>query len=369
MSSSATPFASGTTVLLLGTRRGLFIVSSRDREHWECFPTALGGNKVFYATLDQRGGNRLFAAENGDFFGDYIKYSDDFGQTWNEPERGIKFSEESGLALKNLWTIESGRESEPQTMYVGVDPASLWVSHDYGVTWDMNTGLESHPTRPTWEPGNGGLCLHTIIPDYSNPKRMWVAISAVGVLRTEDGGETWTFANQGTRAGFLPEPYVEYGQCVHRVVQHPTQPDTLYQQNHCGVYKTTNGGVSWDDIQRDLPSEFGFPIALDYNNPDTVYTVIEDPMARHNLNQQFTVFRTRDAGDTWTPQTNGLPGGANVRLGVLRHGMCSDRNDPSGVYVGTNTGQLFASVDGGDSWRMIAEYLPAIYSVTAAVIR
>ncbi len=360
---------SGETVVALGTKRGLFLLRSRDRETWECTPTSLASTRVYYATLDQRGGRRrLFATDNGDFFGTFLRYSDDLGQTWQEPERGIKFSEESGLSLNNIWLIEPGRRSEPDVVYVGVDPASLWVSEDAGVTWSLNEGLANHPTRAQWNPGAGGLCLHTIVPDYSNPQRMWVGISAVGCLRSDDNGQTWQFMNKNTRAGFQPDIYPEFGQCLHRMTQHPTQPNTLYQQNHCGVYRTDDAGENWTDIQRDLPSEFGFPIALDASHPDTVFTIVEGPEVRSNVGQQFTVYRTRDGGESWEPLTKGLPHGPGVSLGVLRHGMCADAHDPCGVYVGTNTGQLFVSADAGESWRLVADYLPPIYSVSVAVI-
>jgi hypothetical protein len=355
---------SGSVVLLVGTKRGLFLLSSPDRERWELRPTSLNTHRVYYAILDQRAGQRLFAAENGDFFGSFVRYSDDFGETWQEPQHGIQFPAESGLSLTNIWVIEPGRAEEPGVLYVGVDPASLWTTTDNGVTWELNAGLAQHPTREHWQPGNGGLCLHTIVADPTNRARMWIGISAVGCLRTEDSGASWTFANKGTRAGFMPDMYPEYGQCIHRFVQHPSRPDVLYQQNHCGIYLTENAGEDWRDIQSNLPSEFGFPIALDVHHPETVYTIVEGD-ARHNVGDQFTVWRTQDAGERWEPLTNGLPAGPGVRLGVLRHGMCADALDPCGVYVGTNTGQLFASADRGDSWRLIADFLPAIYSVTA----
>ena len=366
--SSASAFQSGATVILLGTKRGLFAVTSPDRRSWDCQPMGLEGRRIFNAVLDQRSGKRMFAAENGDWFGSFVRYSDDFGQTWQEPERGIQFPADSGLKLENIWTIEPGRRNDPDTVYCGVAPASLWVSHDRGVTWELNAGLANHPTREQWQPGAGGLCLHTIIPDYANPNRMWVGISAVGCVRTDDGGASWTFANKGTRADFNPDKYPEFGQCLHRMVQHPTQPDTLYQQNHCGVYKTTNGGADWEDIQHELPSDFGFPIALDRNHPDTVFTIVEEGMGRQNVGDQFTVYRTRNGGGSWESLTEGLPAGAGVKLGVLRHGMVTDGHDPCGIYVGTNTGQLFASADGGDSWRLIADFLPPIFSVTATIV-
>jgi hypothetical protein len=361
-------YAPGTTLLMLGTKRGLFLAASSDRERWSFEATTLQGQRVYYAALDQRVGCRVFAAENGDFFGSFIRYSDDLGQTWQEPKRGIQFPEESQLKLHNIWTIEPGRPGEPEVVYAGVDPASLWVSQDRGETWEANPALLSHSTRERWEPGAGGLCLHTIIADPTNPLRMWIGISAVGCLRTEDGGKSWVFANKNTRADFLPERYPEFGQCIHRLVQHPTRPDVLYQQNHCGVYKSLTAGDDWIDIQHNLPSDFGFPIALDRQHPDTVFVIVEEPAGRHNLGNQFQVYRTTNGGESWEPLMNGLPGGAQVKLGVLRHGMCTDQHDPCGVYVGTNTGQLFASRDGGDTWALIADFLPPIYSVNAAVL-
>jgi len=361
-------YASGTILLTVGTKRGLFLLSSSDRQKWDIETTELKGQRVFYAILDQRNGHRMFAANNGDFFGSFVRYSDDFGETWQTPEQGIQFPSESGQKLQNIWVIEAGRPDEPGTLYAGVDPASLWVSKDNGVTWSANEALLNHPTRDRWEPGAGGLCLHTIVADPTNPLRMWIGISAVGCMRTDDGGATWTFANKNTRAGFQPDKYPEFGQCIHRLIQHPTQPDTLYQQNHCGIYKSLDAGDNWVDIQNSLPSEFGFPIALDNHHPDTVFVIVEDPEARNNVGDHFVVYRTEDAGKQWQPLTAGLPTGHGVRLGVLRHGMCADTLDPCGIYVGTNTGQIFASHDRGDSWQLIADFLPSVYSVNAAII-
>jgi hypothetical protein len=361
-------YRTGTVVVCVGTKRGLFLLSSRDRVHWGVQQTTLRKARIFYAVLDQRSGCRLFAAENGDFFGSFLRYSDDFGETWREPQRGLQFPPESGLSLTNIWTIEPGRTSEPETLYAGTDPACLWVSKDRGETWDANDGLLSHPTRARWEPGAGGLCLHSIAADHAHPQRMWVGISAVGCLRTEDNGQHWTFANKNTRADFLPERYPEFGQCIHRLLQHPTQSDVLYQQNHCGIYKSLNAGDDWIDIQQDLPSDFGFPLALDPHHPETLFVVVEDGEGRHNCSNQFAIYRTQDAGDHWEALTQGLPAGPGVRLGVLRHAMCSDSVDPCGIYVGTNTGQLFASADRGEHWTLIADYLPSIYSVTATVL-
>lgn len=353
--------------LLVGTKRGLFLLSSADRKEWSLDDHTLKGCVVYNAFLDQRNGrNRIIATDNNVFFGCKLVYSDDFGQTWQEPQQGIQFPEETGLALKNIWTIVPGREDEPDTLYVGVDPATLWVSRDGGETWEVEEGLLNHPTRERWGPGNGGLCLHSIVPDYSNADRMWIGISAVGCMRTDDGGKTWAHVNKNTRQDFMPDKYPEFGQCIHRLVQHPTHADVLYQQNHCSVYMSENAGDDWTEIRNNLPGDFGFPMALDRHNPETLFTIIEDPWGRHNFGDSFTVYRTENAGGHWESMTNGLPQGKGVKLGVLRHGMCADGHDPCGVYVGTNTGQLFASADRGDSWQMIADFLPPINSVTVA---
>lgn len=363
------PIAPGAQMLLVGTKRGLFVLASDDRQEWKVVQQTLPGKRVYNAVYDGRNGGRMFAADNGDFFGCFLRYSDDLGETWQEPEQGIQFSEDSGLKLQNIWLIQPGRAEEPHTVYAGVDPASLWVSTDGGEHWEANPGLLNHPTRDRWGPGAGGLCLHSIVPDYANPQRMWVGISAVGCMRTDDGGQTWRHANRNTRADFQPDIYPEYGQCIHRLVQHPTEPDTLYQQNHCGVYRTHDAGDEWIDIQGTLPSPFGFPIAVDAHHPETIFTIVEDGEGRYNFPNAFTVYRSEDAGETWEAMEQGLPRGTNVRLGVLRHGMCADTQDPCGVYVGTNTGQLFASTDRGENWRMIADFLPPIYSVNVAVMK
>lgn len=360
-------YASGTVVLLAGTKRGLYRLTSTDRKTWTVEETGLKNTRVYNAVLDDRNGHRMFAADNGAFFGSFVRYSDDLGETWHEPEQGVQFPESSGMKLENLWIVQPGRREDPKTVYLGVDPATLWVSTDGGESWSLSEGLANHPTRERWGPGFGGLCLHSIVPDYSNPDRMWIGISAVGCMRTDDGGRTWTHANRNTRNDFLPDKYPEFGQCIHRLIQHPTKPDVLYQQNHCGVYRTEDGGDNWIDIQANLPSSFGFPIALDAHNPETIFTIVEDD-ARANVTDQFTVYRTENAGGEWHEMTSGLPKGHGVKLGVLRHGMCADTLDPCGVYVGTNTGQIFASADRGETWNLIADFLPQIYSVNVAMV-
>ena len=362
-------YPEGCVIVAVGTKKGLFLLSSMDRQSWDIRGPLLKGHPTYYAILDQRNRYRLFAADNDPFFGSFLRYSDDFGETWLEPRRGLQFPEESGQKLNAIWIIEPGRPTEADVLYAGIDPASLWISTDGGLTWEINTALAEHPTRDRWNPGAGGLCLHTIIPDYSNPSRLWVGISAVGCLRSDDAGKSWTFINKNVRTDFLPEKYPEFGQCVHRVVQHTQRPEVLYQQNHCGVYKSTNAGDDWIDIKQNLPADFGFPVALDPHHPETLYVIVEEGETRLNIGKQFTVYRSSDAGEQWEALTKGLPSGPGVGLGVLRHALCTDIKDPCGVYVGTTTGQLFASNDRGDSWQMIADYLPQIYSITTTVIR
>ena len=360
-------YTQGCVFLTVGTKKGLFLLSSADRQSWDVKGPLLKGHRIYSAILDPRNDYRLFAADNGDFFGSFLRYSDDFGETWLEPEHGLQFSQESGQKLNAIWLVEPGRVTEPEVLYAGVDPASLWISTDGGRNWELNEGLANHPTRERWEPGGAGLCLHTILPDPSNPSRMWVAISAVGCLRSDDAGKSWAFVNKNVRNDFLPTRYPEFGQCVHHVIQHPTQSGVLYQQNHCGVYKSLNAGDEWIDIGQNLPSDFGFPIALDPHHPETVYVVVEDQETRQSIGGQFTIYRSENAGEQWEPLTQGLPGGNGVGLGVLRQALCTDTKDPCGVYVGTTTGQIFASSDRGEHWQLIADYMPPIYSLTATI--
>jgi photosystem II stability/assembly factor-like uncharacterized protein len=357
----------GSILLLAGTRRGLFLLSSRDRQHWQIEATKLETlpSRIYYAVFDPRNNYRLFVADNGDFFGSFLRYSDDFGQTWHEPEQGIQFPPASGEKLKDIWFIEPGRPSEPETLYAGTDPACLWVSHDRGETWEANTSLLYHSTHDQWESGSGGTCLHSIIADPTNSQRMWVSISGAGNLRTDDGGANWHPVNA---LESKDNGRAEVGNGSHRLLQHSTQPDTLYLQGREGVFQSLDAGERWQDIRHNLPSPFGFPLALDTHHPETLFNVVVDPHHRFNLGQRFTVFRSQNGGVSWEALTQGLPAGPAVRLKVLRHALCTDTLDPCGVYVGTTSGQIFASNDRGDHWSLIANYLPQIFSVTATVV-
>lgn len=364
-------YPSGTAILLAGTKRGLFLFTSKDRARWKSEGPIFTGGLIYNAGLDQRGGKpRIFAADNHFVYGAQIRYSDDFGRTWIEPRKPIAFPEDSGLSLENVWIVQPGRASEPDTFYAGVDPASLWVSHDRGESWEPNEAILNHPTRSTWMPGLGGMCLHSILPHPTDTQKMWVAASAIGVLGTEDGGASWTFLNKDVPARHIPNEFPEYGQCVHRLHVDPKNPDRLVQQNHWGQFESADGGRNWRDIQSNLPSFFGFPLAIDVHDPQTLFTVpqTQPEAGRHNHGDQFAVWRTNDGGKTWEAMTKGLPKGKHVRLNVLRHAMSADTENPCGVYVGTGTGQIFASPDRGDTWKTVADYMPPVYSVTVSVV-
>lgn len=375
--------------ILIGTRKGGFILSSDvNREDWDMKGPLFKGWNVMHLVYDDREG-RLHAAVVHDVYGPSTHYSDDLGDTWIQADQAPQFSrpsysgrplgtpdeaqspedarEKTENVLK-IWHIQPAGENKPGVLYAGIEPAALFISQDSGKSWQLNESLYDHPHRENWYPGAGGLCLHTIIPDPIEPERIYVAISAGGCYRTDDGGKTWNPYNKGVRADFLADKFPEYGQCVHKVAIHPKRPNVLFQQNHCGVYRSDNNGADWIDIgEGKLPSRFGFPIAIHPHDPDTIYIVLEESDEyRMSVDSSFAVWRSRDSGTTWQRLSRGLP--ERAHLVVLREAMATDRMESIGVYVGTSTGQIFASRDSGDSWHPIAEYLPHILSVETAMI-
>jgi photosystem II stability/assembly factor-like uncharacterized protein len=263
-----------------------------------------------------------------------------------------------------------GHADEPDALYCGVEPAALFKSTDAGETWALVKGLYDHPHRSQWMPGGGGLCLHTILPDPSNKKRMHVAISTGGVYRTDDGGENWQPRNVGVRAQFLPPEnrYPEWGQCVHKIASHPSNPQRMFLQNHWGLYRSDDGADSWTDIAHGVPSDFGFAMEIDPNNASTAFIVpLESDEFRCTPEGKLRVYRTRDAGESWEPLSNGLPQ-ENALETVLRDALSADNLQPTGLYFGTRNGKLFGSQDAGDSWSAILESLPPIVCVKAAIM-
>jgi len=364
---------SGDNLILVGTMKGAFVFrSDGGRVNWEQAGPYFPGRSVYAMAYDGRKGRqRLWAAVNSLHFGSFLSQSDDFGKTWSDPERyNIKFPEGSDVALKQIWQIAEGHQSKPDTLYCGVEPAALFKSNDAGETWELEQGLFNHPHRPQWQPGGGGLCLHTILPDPVNDKRLFIAISTGGVYRTDDGGLNWQPRNNGVRAQFLPpgQQYPEWGQCVHKIVSHPSNPQRMFLQNHWGLYRSDDGADSWTDIANGVPSDFGFALEIDPHDADTAYIIpIESDEFRCTPEARLRVYRTRNAGASWEALTEGLPQEDAFET-ILRDGLKADQSDPTGLYFGTRSGKLFASKNGGDSWTTIAEGLPPITCVKTATI-
>jgi len=361
----------GNVLLLVGTMKGAFVLRSNGgRERWEVGGPYFPGHSVYSMAYDDRNGrHRLWASTNSMHWGAVLRSSDDFGRTWTNPETAnVRFPEDTGATLRQIWKVRPGRTDEPDKLYCGVEPAALFESNDGGESWELNRGLFDHPHRPQWQPGGGGLCLHTISPDPSNHDRLLVAISTGGVYRTDDGGRTWRARNQGVRAQFLPNKHPEFGQCVHKVVRHPSLPDRLFLQNHWGLYRSDDAGDSWQDIAHGVPSDFGFAMTMHPHDPETVYIVpLESDEFRCTPEGRLRVYRTRDAGASWEALTRGLPQKDALET-VLRDSMGADTMNPAGIYFGTRSGTVYASPDGGASWGEAIRGLPPVVSLEAAVI-
>jgi photosystem II stability/assembly factor-like uncharacterized protein len=342
--------------LVVGTRKGLFFVREDDVRG-----PIMPGWSIYHAIRDPRDG-AIFAAANTWTYGGTVQVSRDGGETWERSEQ-IALPEESGLKLEATWHVEPGHADEPGTLFLGADPGALLRSDDGGATWQPVDGILRHETRDRWHPGAGGLCCHSIQVDPTDPQRMLVAISAAGAFRTADGGATWEPVNAGVWANFLPDEYPDVGQCVHKLLQHPARPDRLWQQNHCGVYRSDDRGTTWERLDGNgLPAFFGFPIALDPSDPDVAYVVPEEsPENRVTAGGRLGVYKTEDAGASWRLLEGGLP--ERAWIGVLREGMSFDRD--GGVYLGTQSGSVWATGDGGETWTEWARDLPPILSVEA----
>lgn len=367
---ASTP-AAGDVLLLVGTTKGAFIISSdASRREWRVDGPHFAGQSVYAMAHDQRGGRtRTLVAAQSNHWGSTIRMSDDYGATWTGAERqAVRFPEDSGLSLAQVWQIAPARDEEPDKLWCGVEPAALFESADGGESWQPVKGLLKHEHRAKWMPGGGGLCLHTIVHDPHDVNRMGIAISTAGFYRTDDGGQTWQARNQGVRAVFLPNKYPEFGQCVHKVVNHPSRPERLYLQNHWGLYRSDDWGDSWHDIANGVPSDFGFAMTVHPHEPDTVYIIpLTSDEFRVVPEAKLRVYRTRNAGESWEPLTKGLPQ-VQAFENVLRDGLTADSHDSAGIYFGTRGGKLYGSSNSGESWDVIADSLPPICCVKSAVV-
>lgn len=351
--------------LLIGTKKGAFIFDGdADRKKWSQrgpFCDAWPINHV----IGVSDSGTIHAAGGNEWFGPAVWTSADLGTTWSHSSEGLRY-EEGNVPAKAAWSLASSNGR----LFAGIEPAGLFVSEDDGATWRHIGGLRDHPSREHWMPGGGGLILHHIVPHPSDDAQIWIAISAAGVFHTADAGATWSPRNKGTRQDYDPnDKYPEFGQCVHSLVMAPGIPDRLYQQNHCGMYVSENGGQDWISMEKGLPSTFGFPAAAHPGDPDTIFLVPlnGDIHGRYMPDGKAAVWRSKDRGGTWADFRNGLPQG-NAYFNVLRQALATDPLEPAGVYFGTSSGSLYASSDEGENWSRIAEHLPTITSVETLVV-
>lgn len=365
--------SNGKVLLMVGTTKGAFLFRDcGERQAFESSGPLLAGCSIPSMAADTRaGGCRILAGASNFFFGTSVLHSDDLGLTWSEPTEGgnIRFPEGTDAALTQVWQIRPGTDADPHVVYAGVEPAALFRSEDAGLTFSLVQELWDHPHRSKWMPGAGGLGLHTILPHPNDAQRMLVAISAGGVYRTEDGGATWEASNTGIRVDFLPEDqrFPEFGQCVHKVARDAANPDTLYLQNHGGLYRSDDGGAQWQDVAHDVPSDFGFPVVAHPKHSGTAYVIPLGGEGRWTSDGHCRIYRTSDGGASWEALTNGLPQ-EGAYLTVLRDAFCADQMQQPGLYFGTRSGELYGSFDDGESWRLLANHLPPVLCVRAQAL-
>jgi photosystem II stability/assembly factor-like uncharacterized protein len=356
-------------LVMIGTRKGLWLAESDGaREAWKLSEPEFLMNEIFAVAIDARDGRtRLLAGAVSSHFGPQVFRSDDLGASWQEtPNGAIRFPEDTGSALVQVWQLAPGAPDEPDVVYAGTQPSALFRSEDRGETFSMVRALWDHPHREQWQAGFGGQAIHSIIPEDKD--HMTVAMSTGGVYKTSDAGASWRPSNAGIKAYFLPDPWPEFGQCVHKIARNPAAPQRMYAQNHHGVYRTDDGGEHWQSIADGLPSDFGFPIVVDPHDPDTVYVfpIVADG-ERIPPGGRPRVWRSRDAGDSWTELGDGLPADGFFSC-VMRDAMCVDDAESTGVYIGCRDGSVFASNDAGETWAPIAEHLPDVMCLKAATI-
>jgi photosystem II stability/assembly factor-like uncharacterized protein len=365
--------------LLVGTRKGAFVLTSDgSRGDWHVNGPLFAGWEIYHVNASPADPDRLYASQSSGWFGQIVQRSHDGGQTWEPVGNEFAYDGVPGThqwydatqhpwEFARVWHLEPSL-TDPDTVFAGVEDAALFRSVDGGDTWQELSGLRAHESGEQWQPGAGGLCLHTILIHPDDPNRIVVAISAAGAFRTDDGGATWRPINRGLRSQELPDEDRAVGHCVHRIAMNPARPDVLFMQKHWDVMRSDDGGESWREVSGNLPSDFGFPIAVHAHEPDTVYVVpIKSDSEHVPPDGKLRVYRSRSGGNEWEPLTRGLPQ-SHCYVNVLRDAMAVDALDPCGVYFGTTGGQVYASSDAGDSWTAIMRDLPAVLSVEAQTL-
>ena len=360
--------------LLVGTAKGAFVLTSDGRRaDWEVSGPHFGGWEIYHMAGSPAEPDRIYASQSTGWFGQLIQRSEDGGRSWEAMGNQFAYDGTPGThqwydgtphpwEFARVWHLEPSA-TDPDTVYAGAEDAALFKTTDGGASWHELAGLRTHRTGPDWQPGAGGMCVHTILIDPDDPDRLHVAISAAGTFRSDDAGQTWEPINRGLRSAGIPDEDAEVGHCVHRITRHPDRPDTLFMQKHWDVMRSDDRGSNWREISGDLPSDFGFPIAVHAHEPDTVYVVpITSDSLHYPVDGRLQVFRSRSGGDEWEPLTKGLPQN-DCYVNVLRDAMAVDSLDECGVYFGTTGGQVYASADSGDSWQPIVHDLPPVLSV------
>ncbi|MDQ1667467.1 MAG: hypothetical protein QOH75_3498 [Actinomycetota bacterium] len=360
--------------VLVGTRKGAFVLTADGkRDKWDVSGPHFAGWEMYHVKGSPADPDRIYASQSGGWFGQLIQRSDDGGTTWSPVGNKFEYDGDPGThqwydgtprpwEFKRVWHLEPSL-TDPDTVYAGVEDAGLFRSDDGGQEWSELAGLRGHGSGPNWQPGAGGLCLHTILLDPSDPQRIYVAISAAGAFRSDNAGKTWQPINQGLLSDGIPDPDAEVGHCVHRIAMHPSRPDVLFMQKHWDVMRSDDAGGRWHEVSGNLPSDFGFPIDVHAPEPDTVYVVpIKSDSEHFPPEGKLRVYRSRTGGNEWEPLTKGLPQ-RDCYVNVLRDAMAVDSLDSCGVYFGTTGGQVYVSADSGDSWEPIVRDLPAVLSV------